>query len=431
MKRDTFETGREFARELDRSDPLAGFRTRFHLPPGTIYVDGNSLGPLSQNAEDSLRRVLDDWRTCGIGGWLDGNPPWFYLAERLGERAAALVGARPDEVVSTGTTTLNIHALVGTLYRPEGRRTKILAGALDFPTDIYALKSQIRLKGLDDGENLVLVPPGDGRFIDEGAASDLMTDEVALALLPSVLYRSGQLLDIGRLTRSAHSRGVCIGFDCSHSVGAVPHTFDGDDVDFAVWCSYKYLNGGPGSPAFLFLSERHFTLEPALAGWFGCVKERQFDMALGFEHAPSAGGWQISSPGILGAGAAAGALELTLEAGIDRIREKSLKMTSYLIFLVDSILSAQPYGFSIGTPRDPWRRGGHIALERKEDAMRINEALKARGVVADFRPPDIIRIAPIALYNTYEEIWRIVKNLREIIDNREYENHSRERRIIP
>ncbi|UCF06474.1 MAG: kynureninase [bacterium] len=431
MRQRRFETDREYAEKLDREDPLRSFRSRFHIPTDTIYLDGNSLGLLSHDTERTLHRVLGEWRTLGIRGWLEGTPPWFYFAERLGETAAGLVGALPEEVVATGTTTLNIHALVGTLYRPEGGRTKILAGALDFPTDIYALKSQIELRGLDSTDHLVLVPSSDGRLIDEETIVSLMTDEIALILLPSVLYRSGQLLDIGRLTGEARRRGICIGFDCSHSVGAVPHRFDDDDVDFAVWCSYKYLNGGPGSPAFLYLNKRHFGREPALAGWFGYVKERQFDMSLEFEHARSAGGWQISSPSILGSTAVEGALNLIIEAGLENIRSKSLAMTSYLIHLVDSMLTGAPYGFSIGTPREPGRRGGHVALERGSEAMRINEALKARGVIPDFRPPNIIRIAPVALYNTYGEVWQLVHHLREIIDGKEYERFSGERGLIP
>lgn len=425
-----FRADESFALDLDRSDPLAGFRGRFHTPAGKIYMNGNSLGPLSRDSESTLLRVLDEWKGMGIGGWLEGSTPWFHYAEKLGGMAAGLVGARPEEVVATGTTTLNIHSLTGTFYRPGSGRRKIIAGALDFPTDIYALQSQIRLAGLDPAENLVLVPSCDGRTIEEDRVVEMVDEGTSLVFLPSVLYRSGQLLDMARLTEEAHARGAAIGFDCSHSVGSVPHSFDEWGVDFAVWCGYKYMNAGPGSPAFLYLNGRHFQREPALAGWFGCVKEKQFDMELEFEHELSAGGWQISSPGILAAGAAEGALAVTLEAGIGRIREESLKMTSYLIRLADELLSPEPYRFGIGTPREGRRRGGHVALERKEDALRINEALKARGVVTDFRPPNIIRIAPVPLYNTYQEIWRIVFHLKEIIEEKEYERFSDERGAI-
>jgi kynureninase len=387
-------------------------------------MDGNSLGLLCQGAEAALLRALHEWKTLGIRGWLEAENPWFYFAERLGAQAAQLVGAEPDEVVLTGTTTINIHSLVATFYRPAGSRRRILADELDFPSDIFALKGQLRLRGADPKQDLMLVPSADGRTLDEETIIQKMTDEVALVFLPSVLYRSGQLLDLPRLVQAAHDRGIPIGFDCSHSVGVVPHRFDEWGVDFAVWCSYKYLNAGPGSSAFLFINRQHFGREPLLAGWFGCDKARQFDMTLDFEHQQSAGGWQISSPGILGSAALEGAIELILEAGLERIREKSIQLTSYLIFLCDELLSAPPYSLRIGTPRDPERRGGHVALERDEDAYRISRALRARGVIPDYRAPDIIRFAPVALYNSFHEVWRVVTILKEIIDHGDHERLS-------
>jgi len=424
-----FEADEEFAHKLDSTDPLAKFRNRFYVPKGTIYVDGNSLGLLSKDSESSVSRVLDEWKTLGIRGWLEAKQPWFHFAEELGAKCAKLVGARPEEVIATGTTTVNIHSLAHTFYQPDARRRKILADELTFPTDIYALRSIIRLRGLEPKENLVLAPSIDGRFLDEHKIVDLMDRSVALVLLPSVLYRSGELLDMKYLTEEAHEKGVTMGFDCSHSVGVVPHYFDKWDVDFAVWCSYKYLNGGPGSTAFLYVNKKHFDREPALAGWFGYVKDKQFDLALEFEHAKSAGGWQISSPTILGSAPLEGSLKIILEAGIGAIRQKSLKITSYLIFLVDEIISQKPYNFSVGTPREAQRRGGHVAVEH-EEAMRISEALRARGVISDFRPPNVIRIAPIPLYNTYHEAWQIAQHLKSIVDKKEYSRLDRQRKDI-
>jgi len=424
-----FKTTEDYAHDLDSEDPLARFRQRFYGPEGAIYMDGNSLGLLSKDSESSLFRVLNEWKTLGIRGWLEAKRPWFYFAEELGAMCAGLVGAEPEEVVATGTTTVNIYSLVNTFYQPNGKRKKILADELDFPSDIYALRSAIELKGLSPMENLILVPSEDDRFLDEKKIVELMDEEVALVFLPSVLYRSGQLLNMQYLTEEAHKLGISIGFDCCHSVGVVQHYFDKWDVDFALWCSYKYLNGGPGGAAFLYLNKKHFGCEPALAGWFGQVKDKQFDMSLSFEHSESAGGWQISSPAILSSAPIEGSLEIILEAGIDAIRKKSLKMTSYLMYLVDEVLSGYPYNFTIGTPREAQRRGGHVAIEH-EESLRISEALRVRGVVPDYRPPNIIRIAPIPLYNTYYEIWMVIQHLREIIDKRECEQFPKERKMV-
>ncbi|MBW6498871.1 MAG: kynureninase [Bacteroidales bacterium] len=420
----------DYALKLDRNDKLSRFRERFYIPENTIYVDGNSLGLLSQDAEQSLLRVLNEWKALGIRGWLEGQRPWFYFGEQIGEMAADIVGAEKGELVFSGTTTVNIHALVSTFYQPAGKRTKILADELNFPSDIYALEGQIKIKGLDPKKELLLAKSHDGRTLDEKAIVELMTDEVALVYLPSVLYASGQLLDMEYLTAEAHKRGIPIGFDCSHSAGAVPHHFSRWGVDFATFCSYKYLNGGPGCAAFIYINKKHFDKEPMLAGWFGYVKEKQFDMSLQFEHAQNAGGWQISSPGVLGSSTMEGALQITLEAGIENIRQKSLMLTTYFMQLVENTLSMPPFNFSMVTPPEAKNRGGHIALTHPEEALRINEALKARGIIPDFRQPDIIRIAPIALYNTFLEVWQVAKALREIVENKEFERFPTHRKAI-
>ena len=420
----------KFAAEMDSKDDLASFRERFHMLPGEIYMDGNSLGLCPKDAEKGALRVAEEWKKLAIRGWLQGETPWFEMAEQVGAKTAPLVGAKGDEVILTGTTTVNLHSLVSTFYRPEPGRSAILADELNFPTDLYALRSQIALKGLDPEELLRLVRSKDGRVLDENEIISQMGPDVCLVLLPSVLYRSGQLLDMERLTAEARSRGILIGFDCSHSVGAVPHFFDDWGVDFAFWCSYKYLNSGPGAPAFIYVNRRHFGTMPAMAGWFGYEKSRQFEMNLDFSPSHSAGAWQISSPSISGSASADGAVGVTLEAGIERIRGKSLALTAFFMRLVDEYLTKEPCGFRIGTPREPERRGGHVALEHPAEAMRINEALIARGVIPDFRPPAVIRIAPVALYTTFHDVWRVAVHLKEIMDGREYERFSKERKAV-
>ncbi len=412
-----FRTDKDCAAQLDSSDPLAEFRSRFFVPDNKIYFDGNSLGLMPRSGAEAVQRVVDEWKKCAINAWFDADKPWISIAERLGAEIAPLVGAEPDEVIATGTTTLNMHALVGTFYHPEGERTKILADELTFPSDIYALAGQVRLKGLDPGAHLVLVRTGDGRFLEESAIIDMMTPEIAVAVLPSVLYRSAQLLDMERLAKTAHERGIVMGFDCSHSVGVIPHYMDEWGVDFATWCSYKYLNGGPGCPAFLYLNSRHFDRPPAMPGWFGFQKDRQFDMLTTFDHHRGARGWQISSPGILSMVPLEESLEVLREAGIAAIRGKSLRMTSYMMFLLDELLPESLYGFRIGTPREPTARGGHVALEHGDLAPRVFEALGERGVVVDLRPPNVVRLCPSPLYNTYAEIWQVVGHLIEIAES--------------
>ncbi len=414
---------------LDKKDDLAGFRSRFYIPHRTIYMDGNSLGLLSKDSEKSLLRLLQEWKTLGIKGWMEGERPWFWFAEEMGALAATIVGARPEEVILSGTTTINIHALVSSFYNPHGKKVKILADELNFPSDIYALKGQLKLRGFDPGKHLVLAKADKNGLLNEQHIVDLMDDETALVFLPSVIYSTGQLLNMELLTAEAHKRNICIGFDCSHSVGAIDHSFNEWDVDFALWCSYKYLNGGPGSAAFYYVNKKHFNKQPLLAGWFGYQKEKQFDMLQEFIPSPNAGRWQISSPGILGSSAIEGSLKIIFEAGICNIRKKSLKLTSLLAELLQKKIISKYKDCKIVTPLAEEKRGGHIAIEHPE-AIRINEALKQKGIIPDLRPPNIIRIAPVALYNTFEEVWEVVETLKEIIDKKEYELYDKQNKYV-
>ncbi|OIK08713.1 kynureninase [Bacillus sp. MUM 13] len=418
---------KEYAQGLDRDDSLKAYRDEFYTKPGSIYLDGNSLGLLSKRAEKSLLDTLNDWKTYGIGGWTQGNNPWFYLSEKMGALLAPLVGASsPDEVIVTGSTTVNLHQLLATFYKPEGDRKKILADELTFPSDIYAMHSQLEMHGYDK-TNLVQVKSRDGRFLEEDDIIDQMTEEIALIILPVVLYRSGQILDMKRLTAEAHERGIIIGFDGCHSVGAIPHYFGEWGVDFAYWCNYKHLNGGPGSVGGLYVNSRHFGRSPGLAGWFGSDKNKQFDMEHLLTPAQNAGAYQIGTPHVLSIAPLIGSLEMFSEAGIDRIRQKSLQINEYLMDLISFELGNM--GFFIGNPREDSRRGAHISLEHKE-AARICKALKANGIVPDFRAPNIIRLAPVALYTAYTEVWEAVQILKKIMIGKEYENFKNERDVV-
>ncbi|GGD01489.1 kynureninase [Pontibacillus salipaludis] len=421
------DTSKEYAKSLDHQDPLSHFRDEFYIQEGTLYMDGNSLGLLSRRAEQSVLQILDSWKQLGIDGWTQGEHPWYYLSEQLGEQSASLVGGKKEEVIVTGSTTVNLHQLVATFYKPENGRTKILADQLNFPSDIYALKSQLELKGYDPDEHLVQVKSRDGREIKEDDVIDAMTEDIALIVLPTVLYRSGQLLDIKRLTDEAHKRGILIGFDGCHSVGVVPHQFNDWGVDFAYWCHYKYVNSGPGGVGGLFVHERHLHETPGLSGWFGSDKDKQFDMDHTFQPAQTAGAYQIGTPHLLSVAPLIGSLELFNEAGIEAIRRKSLKSTQYMMDLLSNEL--QGYGFTIGNPLEDARRGGHVCLEHKE-AARICKALKDKGVIPDFRSPNVIRLAPIAFYTSYVEVWETMQVLKNIMEQKLYEQYENKRGVI-
>ncbi len=412
----------------DANDPLAQLRERFYCPPDRIYMDGNSLGLLSRDGEASLLRVMEEWKTLAIEGWLDAESPWFTLAETLAAQIAPLIGAEPDSVIVTNSTTVNLHQLLATLFDPIPGRETILADSVNFPSDLYALQSHLRLRRLDPDNHLRLIESADGLTLDEDRIVAAMTDRVGLILLPSVVYTSGQLLDIPRLTAEAHRRNIMIGFDCSHSIGAVPHSFDEWGVDFAFWCSYKYLCAGPGAAGGLYLNRRHHERAPGLAGWFGCRKDRQFAMSPKFDAAMGASGLQIGTPNILSMAPLQGALEVIAGAGIAALRAKSLALTDYLMMLVDTYLAE--FGVSVATPRSPEQRGGHVAL-RHPEAARICRALRDARVTPDFRPPDIIRLAPIALYNSYADCLTAIEKLQEILQNRSYEAYPTERGLVP
>ena len=415
------------AEDLDAADSLAGFRDRFYTRPDRIYLDGNSLGLLSRDAEAAVMSVLASWRAEGVEGWTRAEPAWFTIAEDLGAQMAVLVGAEPDEVVVTNSTTVNLHQLLATLYDPTSDRRAILADALNFPSDLYAIRSHLRLRGLDPDIYLRIVESRGGYTISEEDIIACMTPDVQIAILPVVQYRSGQLLDSERIAAAAKQRGVMLGLDCSHSIGAVPHRLSEWGVDFAFWCTYKYLNAGPGAAGGLYLNRRHFGRTPGLAGWFGSRKERQFDMLPVLEPASGVGALQIGTPNILSMAPLAGTLPMRLEAGIDRIRAKSLRLTAFLMEMADAAMSV--HGFTVINPREPHRRGGHVSLALDE-AARICKALRETGVVPDYRPPNIVRLAPAALYTTFAECVQTVRHLGGIMESRDYERYEIGRELV-
>ncbi|TLS38913.1 kynureninase [Pseudalkalibacillus caeni] len=417
----------DHAKQLDNKDELASFREEFYIKEDGVYLDGNSLGLLSKRAEKSLLELLDSWKSYGIDGWLEGKHPWFYLSEALGKMSAPLVGAEPDEVIVTGSTTANLHQLVSTFYKPEGKRTKILADEITFPTDIYALKSQIELKGYDPEEHLIRVKSTDGHLLAEEDIIAAMTDEVSVVVLSGILYRSGQVLDMERLTKEAYNRNIIIGFDLCHSIGSIPHELSNWGADFAFWCNYKHLNGGPGAVGGLYVNKRHFGKTPGLTGWFGSRKDKQFDMEHTLIPADDAGAYQMGTPHIFSLAPLLGSLEMFNEAGMDRIRKKSMQLTGYMMDLIAHELDG--YDFVVRNPIEDEKRGGHLFLEHPE-AARICKALKAHHIIPDFRSPNGIRLAPVALYNTFEEVWRTVQKLKKIMDDEEYKQFENKRGVV-
>lgn len=390
----------------------------FLLPAGVLYMDGNSLGPLTRAGLDQVERALDDWRRLAVAGWSDASPPWYTWPEALAATLAErLLGALPAEVAVTAQTTINLHHLLATFYRPSGERTRLVLDALAFPTDRYAAEATLDRLGRPAAD-LVVVPSRDGRTLAIADLLDAIDERTAVAVLPSVLYRSGQLLDLEALAARARAVGAFLLLDLSHSVGILPHRLHAWGVDGAVWCNYKYLSAGPGAIGGLFLAARHHGARPALAGWWGSDKRRQFAMQATMAPAPDAGRFQIGTPPILALAPLAGSLELFAEVPIEAVREASLALTGRLIARADERLG--PLGVRVGTPRTEAARGGHVALEHPQ-ARRISRALRRIGVVPDFRPPDVVRLCPNPFYHRPEDVDRAIEAVAEVIADRLHE----------
>src|SRR5262249_29938739 len=399
------------AAELDAEDPLAGFAAEFDKPPGQIYLDGNSLGLLCKPAELALAQAVEAWRTRAILGWTEGPDPWFDLARKAAGLLAPMLGAQPEDVMVGQSTTVNLHQLLATYYQPAGPRPRILIDEWCFPTDRYAVESHLRLRGRDPRSDLLVVPHRDEILHDDDLVP-AMANGVGLAVLPSVVYRSGQLLDLPSLTRAASERDVLVAWDCSHSAGVVEHRLREDDIDLAFGCTYKYLNGGPGAVGWLYVHPRLRDAAPGLAGWFGCDPSRQFEMAPEFYPAADAGRFLIGTPHILSLAPLLGSLELITRAGVPALRAKSVALTSFLRREIGSRLNR--HRVRVITPTDQKCAGGHVTLAHPA-AGKLSRALRARGVIPDFRPPDLLRLAPAPPYTSFSDCERAIDILEEIL----------------
>lgn len=420
----TYSADQKFALEQDRADGLRGMRERFHIPTGAdgqplIYFVGNSLGLMPKATRAAVEQELEDWARLGVDGHFDAATPWYSYHETLREPAARLVGAQPNEVVCMNSLTVNLHLLMATFYRPTKTRHKILMEDPAFPSDTYAIKSQIAHHGFAPDESLVLAKPREGehalRQEDIEALLEKHGDEIALVLFAGVNFFTGQFFDIAKITVAAQKRGCLVGIDLAHAAGNVPLSLHDWNVDFAVWCSYKYLNSGPGAVAGAYVHERHATNRelPRLAGWWGNDPATRFRMQLEpeFVPVPSADSWQLSNPPILAMAPVRASLALFDEAGgMEALRAKSLRLTGYLQFLLEQVGSAR---FTVITPPAPNEHGAQFSILVHEHPRELFQKLERAGVKTDFREPNVIRVAPTPLYNTFAEVWRFTRILAE------------------
>lgn len=414
-----FEPTREFAQYKDNADELSRFRERFHIPKHTdgtesTYLCGNSLGLQPKKAAEFVQDELKDWADLGVKGHFDKTFPWTRYHEFLTEPMAQVVGAKPHEVVVMNTLTPNLHFMMVSFYRPSGKRRKIVMEADAFPSDTYAVDSQIKWHGGDPAIDIILWQPRpDSNTLE---LEDLETifqkhgDEIALVMIASINYYTGQFFDLKKITELGHSHGAMVGFDCAHGAGNVNLDLHNSGADFAVWCTYKYMNSGPGSIGGCFVHERHADNESLdrMAGWWGHNKEERFLMEPKFQPIYGAEGWQQSNAPILSMAPIRASMELFMEAGFDNLLAKSVQMTSYLEYLIHHIKGDR---IKIITPANPKDRGCQLSLAVKNADKSLFEAISARGVIADWREPDVIRVAPAPLYNSFTDCWNFVQIL--------------------
>jgi len=413
-----YDASPEFAQSADETDPLRGWRARFALPRDEkgrelLYFAGHSLGAMPLDVRTVLNEELDDWARLGVFGHEAARRPWIPYHENLTAGLSDLAGAQPNEVVAMNSLTANLHMMLASFYRPSGERRKILIEAGAFSSDRHAVASQIAWHRLDPKVELIELAPVPGEDLIAESAIEAVLDrlggQIALVLWPGVQFRTGQSFDLGRIARAAHRAGALAGFDLAHSMGNTNLSLHDDEADFAVWCSYKYLNAGPGAIGGVFIHERHVDSRPRLSGWWGHDAATRFQMKPEFRPHAGAAGWAVSNPSIFAAAPLVASLGLFREARVERLRQKSVELTGYLEFLLDRLGDT----VQLITPRDPQSRGCQLSF-RIAGAGRGAAAfqwLTQNGVVCDWREPDVIRAAPVPLYNSFEDVRRFSEKL--------------------
>ena len=415
----------QYAQQLDQQDKLKSFRERFFIPQvnghDAVYFTGNSLGLQPKSTKTYLQQELDDWASLGVEGHVHAKHPWVEYHEMFAQPLAKIVGCSPGEVVAMNQLTLNLHLLMVSFYRPTSKRYKIICEAKAFPSDQYALQSQVAFHGFDYREAIVEVAPREGEFTirqeDILAAIDQHKDHLALVLFGGVNYYTGQVFDMQSITEAAHKAGAVAGFDLAHAAGNIKLHLHDWDVDFACWCSYKYLNSGPGGVAGIFIHEKHHTDKtlPRLAGWWGHDKESRFKMGPDFNPIPTAEGWQLSNAPILSMAAHKASLDIFDEAGFENLIAKGQALSEYLLFILDDINQQQQHKvIQVITPRMANEKGCQVSMLMLEKGREIFDALVKEGVIPDWREPNVIRVAPVPLYNSFEDVWRFGNIIEQI-----------------
>lgn len=416
-----------YAQQQDANDSLRAYRDRFFLPTfhqnQVRYFTGNSLGLQPKTVSSYIQQELDDWAKWGVEGHFHGKRPWFSYHENLTDKIAKVVGALPQEVVVTHSLTTNLHLLMVSFFVPLGKRKKIICEAKAFPSDQYALESQIKFHGLDLATDLIEIAPREGEHLinEEDILAKIaeVGDELALVMIGGVNYYSGQLFDMQKITEAAHAVGAIAGFDLAHAAGNIHLKLHDWGVDFAAWCSYKYLNSSPGGVSGMFVHERHANRPelPRFAGWWGHDKSVRFLMEPGFQPMPGAEGWQLSNAPVLGMAAHLASLDIFDEVGMEKLCAKRDQLTAYLEFIIDSISEKHKdlCTFEIITPRNKSQRGAQLSMLVHGKGKAIFDKLSDAGVVADWREPNVIRLAPVPLYNSFEDVYYFGKHLEDAI----------------